>query len=446
MIKLKKHDKRKERKAGFIPSLRFLVVTVVKRAQKKLWVFLKSPAPHGATTKHKKLDKIKEKRYSFLQSLRFLVATVVKLVRKKLWVFLKPNAPIGARSLVMFFSHKNRGQSLATIAVFLTAITLAGCGGGGGGSSGGVTPPPPLVPVNAVMTVSVTPSDGATSVARDSNVVMSYSVTAGTYTSTTGTLSCDGTSFVLAQTNDTTGKKVTFSPSTVLPYGSTCIAQGVATASGVNGGSQANISWKSTFTVEQLVCKTGEEVKDGVCVATILRYTDKVYALWTDKYPHAVTRTGVTRVKNMTQWSGLGKELFLCFIANRPLADGKILTLCKDLAQLKWHTLYIDPTKEEMYEYTDAVPSDLVYTVDPDGGIPETSLGASWLDVDKPTTAHPQWNSFAKVADGYFFVEAFSSGGLLKFIGNDDVVSIVADKNPLVNGNGTIRVMWSYSN
>ena len=213
----------------------------------------------------RKLDKIKEKRYSFTQSLRFLVATVVKLAQKKSWVFLKPNAPIGARSLVMFFSHKNRGQSLATIAVLVTAITLAGCGGGGGSGSG-VTPPPPLVPVNAVMTVTVTPSDGASDVARDSNVVMIYSVTSGSYTSTTGTLSCDGTSFVLAQTTDATGKKVTFSPSAVLPYGSTCIAQGVATASGENGGSQANISWKSTFLVEQLVCKTGEEVRDGVCV------------------------------------------------------------------------------------------------------------------------------------------------------------------------------------
>ncbi len=265
MIKPKKHDKRKERGKGFFHSLRFLVATVVKRARKKLWVFLKSNTPRGATTKHKKLDKIKEKRYSFTQSLRFLVATVVKPMQKKLWVFLKPNAPIGARSLVMFFSHKNRGQSLATIAVLVTAITLAGCGGGGG-SSGGVTPPPPLVPVNAVMTVTVTPSDGATSVARDSNVVMTYNVTSGTYTSTTGTLSCAGTSFVLAQTTDTTGKKVTFSPSTALPYGSTCIAQGVATATGQNGGSQANISWKSTFSVEQLVCKTGEEVKNGACV------------------------------------------------------------------------------------------------------------------------------------------------------------------------------------
>lgn len=178
----------------------------------------------------------------------------------------------------------------------------------------------------------------------------------------------------------------------------------------------------------------------------VLHYTDKVYALWTDKYPYAVTRSGVTKVKNMTQWNGLGKDLFLCFIANHPLADGKILTLCKDLAGMKWHTLYIDPTKEEMYEYAGTVPADLVYTVDPDSGIPATSLGSSWLDVDKPTAAHPQWNSFAKVTDGYYFVEAFSSGGTLKFIGNDGAVSIIADKNPLINGNGTIRVMWSYNN
>lgn len=164
----------------------------------------------------------------------------------------------------MFFSIKNRGQSLATLAVFMTAI-LTGCGGGGG-SGGGVTPPPP---VNAVISVSVTPFDGATNVARDSKVVMTYSVTSGTYTSTTGTLSCDGTSFVLAQTTDLATRKVTFSPSTALPYGSTCIAQGVATASGQDGGSQANISWKSTFTVLPLTCPSGQEVKNGVCVPVV---------------------------------------------------------------------------------------------------------------------------------------------------------------------------------
>lgn len=315
-------------------------------------------------------------------------------------------------------------RKLGLAASLLTVLVLAGCAGGGSD----VTLP---TPVAGNVAITVSPTDNTKGVARDSKVTLTYASTTKSYASSTGTLSCDGNSLVLTQSTDTVTQKVTFAPATVLPYGSTCIGQGTSTASGLDGGASTTISWKTTFVVE---------------ADPVLHYTDKVYALWTDKYPHAVTRSGVTKVKNMTQWNGLGKDLFLCFIANHPLADGKILTLCKDLAGMKWHTLYIDPTKDEMYEYTGTVPADLVYTVDPDSGIPAASLGASWLDVDKPTAAHPQWNSFAKVTDGYYYTEIGSSGGLLKFIGNDGAVSIIADKNPLVNGIGTIQVMWSYNN
>ena len=404
---------------------------------------------------HKKLDKIINKVYSSSQTPRSFVVAVARRLPKGLQgifqavPFSISTLPFGRRStdVKTFQNLDYRGRTFATLATLLLAAALAACGGGG---SGGTTVPPPVTPtpVDAKMTASVTPADGATSVARDTKLVATFSVTSGTYASSTATLSCNGTSSVLAQTTDTAKGLVTFTPATVLPYGSTCIGTVFLTAHGVDGGAQVNVNKTVTFSTEQLVCPAGEEpaVNGQSCVAQVLRYTDKVYALWTDKYPYAVTRTGVTKVKNMTQWNGLGKDLFLCFIANHPLADGKILTLCKDLAGLKWHLLYIDPTKDELREYSATPPADLVYVVSPEGGILAAGLGTSWLDVDKPTTAHPQWNSFAKVSDGYYFVEAFSSGGTIKFIGNDGVVSIVADRDPLVNGNGTIQVMWGYNN
>ncbi len=180
--------------------------------------------------------------------------------------------------------------------------------------------------------------------------------------------------------------------------------------------------------------------------ASGLHYTEKVYALWTDKYPHAVTRTGVTRVKNMTPWNGLGKELFLCFIANHPLADGKILTLCKDLAELKWHLLYIDPTKEELREYSALPPSDLVYTVDPDSGIPAATLGSSWLDTTSAAVpGHPDWWQSVKVAEGYYFTPEKTLGASIMFQDSTGAVSTVAAVDP--SGRGvTIHILHGYSN
>ncbi|MDQ5962814.1 MAG: serine protease, partial [Patescibacteria group bacterium] len=41
-------------------------------------------------------------------------------------------------------------------------------------------------------------------------------------------------------------------------------------------------------------------------------YTDKVYTLYVGGYPYAVTKTGVTKVKNMTQYTSPGFGLFDC--------------------------------------------------------------------------------------------------------------------------------------
>lgn len=304
----------------------------------------------------------------------------------------------------MFFSHKNRGQSLATLAVLVTAITLAGCGGGGSG--GGVTPPPPLVPVNAVMTVTVTPSDGATNVARDSNVVMTYSVTSGSYTSTTGTLSCDGTSFVLAQTTDTTANKVTFSPSAALPYGSTCIAQGVATATGQNGGSQANISWKSTFSVEQLVCKTGESVSnDGQsCITTpvvVRHYNDLLISYWTHtrSWPQKTASDGSQVVAvNKTTYS----DFLSCQPATKPLADGTIPHSCLALfGNDRYKDIVLDPITMEL-KNSSSVPAGLTY-------VPLT-YDSAYVLASKPT-----WTTSSQFSTGdYVFVDQTSKNVMRK--------------------------------
>ncbi len=406
----------------------------------------------------RKLDRIKNRLYNAVQTPAPRVSAVLRRLhtRSKGFsqsVFSVINALRCARRLVMTTLKTSHGQSsLAAFAITLIAAAIiTGCGGSGGSGDTPVSPPPPITPtpVNAVMTTSVTPADGATSVARDTKLTAVFTANTGTFASTTASLSCGGVSQTITASMPVASGKmttVTWAAASPLPYSTTCTYQVLGTAAGVDGGAQANTNTRGTFTVEQLVCPNGQLAsQDGqTCVAQVLRYTDKVYALWTDKYPYAVTRTGVTKVKNMTQWNGLGKDLFLCFIANHPLADGKILTLCKDLAELKWHLLYINPEKEEMYEYTSAPPADLAYTVTPQGGIDAATFGLNWLDVDLPDPAHPTWYNFAQVAEGYYFTDIQTIGKTLRFIDNTGATTFVAE-DP--SGRGvTIRVLKAYSN
>ena len=190
------------------------------------------------------------------------------------------------------------------------------------------------------------------------------------------------------------------------------------------------------------VCAVGQVVSGGACTTPVLHYTDKVYATWTDRYPFVVTRTGAVRVKNMTPYDGLGKDLFSCLISSYALADGKIPVLCKDLANLRYRELYIDPTKDELHELTGTLPADLAYTLTADG-VFFVSFSAKWGDVEPfPNVLHPTWGAFARVADGWYF-QPNDQVTTIKFQDNFGNVSLVKQGDNIA---GNIYIMFSYSN
>lgn len=205
------------------------------------------------------VDKHASLRYNGSRPHRSFFAAVLRRLHQTIvgTVPLNPNR----KDLVMKTFQAYFGR-LTAMSLLFTAFLLAACGGGG---SGGTTVPPPTpTPVAGNLTIKVDPTDGATGVARDAKIVLTYASSTGTYASSTGTLSCNGTSSTLAQATDQVAKKVTFTPAAVLPYGSTCAAQGTSTATGLDGGASTTVSWKTTFTTEQLVCKTGESLSaDG---------------------------------------------------------------------------------------------------------------------------------------------------------------------------------------
>lgn len=200
------------------------------------------------------VDKHASLRYNGSRPHRSFFAAVLRRLHQTIvgTVPLNPNR----KDLVMKTFQAYFGR-LTAMSLLLTAALLTACGGGGSGATT-VAPPPPT-PIAGNLSITVTPTDGATGVARDTKVVLTYASSTNSYASSTGTLSCDGTSITLAQSTDQTTKKVTFAPASVFPYGKTCISQGTSTASGLDGGASTIVSWKTTFTTEQITCKVGEQ-------------------------------------------------------------------------------------------------------------------------------------------------------------------------------------------
>lgn len=211
------------------------------------------------------------------------------------------------------------------MAVFATTILaaaiLAGCGSGGSGDTP-VSPPPPTTPtpVNAVVTTTVTPADGATGVARDMKLTAVFE--SNTFVaSSTASLSCAGISQTLnAAPPVVSGKTttVTWAAASPLPYGATCTYQVLATAPGVDGGTQVNVNQRGTITVEQLVCKTGESVSpDGqTCVA--------VASWWP---PKSITPMGVKVLSSTLAQLPAGCLSFTAECFKNFVAESKMVTL-----------------------------------------------------------------------------------------------------------------------
>ena len=158
-----------------------------------------------------------------------------------------------------------------------------------------------------------------------------------------------------------------------------------------------------------------------------LRYEEKVYALWTANWPFAVTKTGVTRVTNKTSSPGL-LPYINCWLASKPLADGKILANCLDNSGLNTgrHVLYINPIENALYDYSGNVPSDI-----------------NWLSVSQFDPTKPLWSMSVKVSNGWFFVPA--STWIIKYQ-EEKTGEVLTVKEGTFIDDGTVKLLVSYRN
>lgn len=182
-------------------------------------------------------------------------------------------------------------------------------------------------------------------------------------------------------------------------------------------------------------------------VAQVLHYTDKVYALWTGAYPYAVTKTGVTMVINKTSIAGLGPYMN-CWIAERPLVDGKVLTDCQDVISYNRHLLYIDPTTNELHDYETAVQ---VWDTTPTTPgricgwckIYSYPAGTTWIDVQAYDPAYPTWSTKAHVSDGWYFTTG--TDWVLNFK-SDATGAVTVVKAGTFEVDGNLQLLILYTN
>lgn len=181
----------------------------------------------------------------------------------------------------------------------------------------------------------------------------------------------------------------------------------------------------------------------------VLHYTEKVYALWTGGYPYAVTKTGVAKVVNTTPYTQGFYPLGNCWLAEKPLADGKVLVDCQDAMTLNRHLLYIDPTTDQLHEYETA-PQVWDTTPTTPGrvcgwcNIYSYPAGTVWHDVQDYDPAYPTWGPKVKVSDGWYFTPGTATW-VLNF--QADATGLVTTvKAGTFAGDGNIALLMSYSN
>ncbi len=155
------------------------------------------------------------------------------------------------------------------------------------------------------------------------------------------------------------------------------------------------------------------------------------YAIWTGNYPHIVTKTGVTKVVNKTQFQLGAFPLYNCALGLQPLADGKVLSQCRNAVAVNGipaGTLvvtYINRVTGEMLDYNGAVPSNMVWVL-------------STNNADKP-----EWEAKARVAGGWYYTK-YNETSVLRFQSDSGDSFVV--KQGTFTTDGDIKTMISYTN
>ena len=315
------------------------------------------------------------------------------------------------------FLRKYRDRFATTFAIIIVA-TLVACGGGGGGGGGGSpTPAPTPTPIPTARLSSITPSPGATDVPVDAKVVINLNITDATL--------CDASRLSFLCNNKATG----FYATSVLTSTS-CV--NTITPAALTNGDNCAIAGDITTTGDGGSVKTPINASFTVAPTTVLHYTDKVYALWTGAYPFAVTKTGVAKVTNKTQYTSGFYPLSNCWLMDSSFLSqtgGRILTNCQDAIGGGRHSLYIDPTKDELYEYTGTVPTNIV-----------------WHAVTPVSLVLHQagWGSQAQVSGGWYYTIG-TSNWVLWFLDDKTGISAIVKQGNL-QADENIDYLSTYTN
>jgi hypothetical protein len=307
---------------------------------------------------------------------------------------------------------------------FAVAFALSACGGGGGGGGGSTTPPPAPVPFVTFLSGSVSPAQNAVGVSPQATLSAEFNViNADTLTpSGVASLTCNGNVQVSFQASVTalslpqgsTGKqwKVSAVPVSAYPLGLPCSGALTVTVGGVT--QSQNIA----FTVN-----------------SVFAYSDKVYVTYIGAYPYSVTKTGVTKVTNKTQFTTGFFPLANCSLYETPIENGIIPVQCTTASDNVRRTFYINPTTNELFQYTGTFVFD----------------SAKWHDVAWGTTTPYGANVgrlgwYAEVSDGIYWGSALSDQKL-RF--SPKVGNGYDFNNPLIVAQGTgvdfFKVIIKYS-
>ncbi len=206
--------------------------------------------------------------------------------------------------------------------------------------------------------------------------------------------------------------------------------------------------WVAYGASEQAALADAQHVQKIYTVPSkkVLHYTEKVYALWPG-YPAAVTQSGVAKVTNLTPYTTGALPLFNCWMAEKPLADGKVLVNCQDAVTLNRHLLYLDPTIDALYEYETApqVWDPTVINGKTCGwcSIVNYPAGTVWQDFGNHNPANPaSWGMEVRVSGGWYF----TSTNRLTLSFQPDQGGATVIKAADYSTEGTFHLLMTYSN
>lgn len=126
----------------------------------------------------------------------------------------------------------------------------------------------------------------------------------------------------------------------------------------------------------------------GVCRPKVLRYAEKIYALFEDGYPRALTRSTATRLTNQTPYPKLGN----CRFKSKADVNGRIEIYCNDLDGTGSPPVvkaYINPLTETIHAGDGNAPVEADYGLD---------------DPWETITESDIVRIVERVSDGFFYV------------------------------------------